>query len=287
MIQIGATRSRGSKEAFVQGIASVRASALGPLIPNKNSGRARGIAGSTKEDLAARQFIPRALRISRGQRGRACNGTDEAPRRSSGETNQERTMLLRKDSSGVIAIPQPCHAWISGQMARAWGNRRFAAPAPYDEVCLAAGQHDIGWLDWEMRPTLNAGTGLPQEFFKVPLKEHIALWREGVRRARIFGRYPALLVSLHADTIYARHFDFAKASPENVEAVRAFLDEQHRFQARTAASLRADPKLAGQASPETIERNQLLIAVLDRLSLEICWGVKKEIKIPNVPTAGA
>jgi hypothetical protein len=64
--------------------------------------------------------------------------------------------------------PRPCHAWLSGQMARAWGNRRFAAPAPYDEVCLAAGQHDIGWLDWEMKPALDAGTGLPEEFFKVP-----------------------------------------------------------------------------------------------------------------------
>lgn len=194
-------------------------------------------------------------------------------------------MLLRKDGSGVIAIPQPSHAWLSGQMARAWGNRRFAAPMPNDEVCLAAGQHDIGWLDWEVTPVLDADTGLPQEFFRVSSKVHIALWREGVRRARVFGRYPALLVSLHADTIYAQYFNFNKASPENAEAVRAFLDEQHRFQARMAASLRADPKIAGQASPESIEHNRLLIAALDRMSLEICWGVKKEIKIPNVPAA--
>jgi Protein of unknown function (DUF3891) len=133
------------------------------------------------------------------------------------------------------------------------------------------------------------GTVLPQEFFRPRLKakRHIALWREGVRRARVFGRYPALLVSLHADTIYTLYFDFAKASVENAKAVRAFLDEQHRFQARTAASMRADPKLAEQASPDTIEHNRLLIAALDRMSLEICSGVKEEIKIPNVPTAGA
>ncbi|MGH6801467.1 MAG: DUF3891 family protein, partial [Methylocella sp.] len=131
-------------------------------------------------------------------------------------------MLLRKDGLDVIAIPQPSHAWLSGQMAVAWGNQRFAAPAPYDEVCLAVGQHDIGWLDWEMAPALDAGTGLPQEFFRVPSKLHITLWREGVSRARIFGRYPALLVSLHADTIYSRYFDFAMARAENAEAVRDF-----------------------------------------------------------------
>lgn len=38
---------------------------------------------------------------------------------------------------------------------------------------------------------------------------------------------------------------------------------------------------------ETLAHNRLLIAALDRMSLEICWGVKSEIKIPNVPTAGA
>jgi Protein of unknown function (DUF3891) len=196
-------------------------------------------------------------------------------------------MLLRKDGLDVIAIPQPSHAWLSGQMALALGNRRFAAPMPNDEVCLAAGQHDIGWLDWEMRPALDAGTGLPQEFFRVPAKAHVALWREGVRRARVFGCYPALLVSLHADTIYAQYFNPTKATAETAEAVRAFLDEQHRFQALMVASMRTDRKLAGQASPETIEHNRLLIAALDRMSLEICWGVKKEIKIPNVPTVGA
>jgi hypothetical protein len=66
-------------------------------------------------------------------------------------------MLLRKDGLDVIAIPQPCHAWLSGQMARAWGNEHFAAPMPYDEVCLAAGKDDIGWLDWETTPALDAG----------------------------------------------------------------------------------------------------------------------------------
>jgi hypothetical protein len=195
-------------------------------------------------------------------------------------------MLLRKDGPGVIAIPQSSHAWLSGQMARAWGNAHFTAPAPHEEVCLAAEQHDIGWQSWEEMPALDPETGLPQAFFKVPPDVHVALWREGVRRARTtIGRYPALLVSLHADTIYGRYFDFARASAENARAVRAFLDEQHLFQARLAASLRADPETGREAAPEAILRNQLLIAALDWISLAICGGVTKEIRIPNVPTA--
>jgi Protein of unknown function (DUF3891) len=194
-------------------------------------------------------------------------------------------MLLRKDEESVIAIPQPSHAWLSGQLARGWGNERFAAPAPKEEVCLAAELHDIGWLTWETSPVCDERSGLPQEFFALPPQKHLALWKRGVRHACTFGRYPALLVSLHADTIYTRHFDFNKASPEVANAVRAFLDRQRRFQTRMANSLREDPKTCKQAAPETIESNRLLIAALDKMSLEICWGVKTITTIPDVPAA--
>jgi len=75
----------------------------------------------------------------------------------------------------------------------------------------------------------------------------------------------ALLVSLHADTIYAQYFNFNEARVENSSA---------RFSRRTASLSGADGALhadrsAEQASPETIAHNRLLIAALDRMSLEI------------------
>lgn len=192
-------------------------------------------------------------------------------------------MLLRKDEDGVIAIPQPSHAWLSGQLARAWGNSLFDAPCPKEEVCLGAEQHDIGWLSWEIRPELDDETGLPREFFRVLPKKHIALWRDGVRRACAFGRYPALLVSLHAKTIYERHFDLRKARLEDQEAVRTFLAGQRRFQAHMIKSLREDHETSKQASPGRIENNRLLVAALDQLSLDICRGVRATAQIPEVP----
>jgi hypothetical protein len=119
------------------------------------SGGAEDVFWSTKEDLPARLCIPGALRIFRGQRRLA------VVHRRRARNGRERMTLLRKDGRDVIAIPQPSHAWVSGQMARAWGNEHFAAPMPYDEVCLVAGQHDIGWLDWEMTPALDAETVPP------------------------------------------------------------------------------------------------------------------------------
>jgi hypothetical protein len=66
----------------------------------------------------------------------------------------------------VIAIPQPSHAWLYGQMARAWGNAHFTAPAPHEEVCLAAKQHDIGWLSSEIAPAFECRNRPPARVFQ-------------------------------------------------------------------------------------------------------------------------
>jgi hypothetical protein len=53
-------------------------------------------------------------------------------------------VLHRADPEGLIVIGQPAHAWVSGQIARAWGNERFGHFEPWEDVCLAAEQHDLG-----------------------------------------------------------------------------------------------------------------------------------------------
>jgi hypothetical protein len=50
-------------------------------------------------------------------------------------------MLYREETQGRIAITQPAHAWLSGQLARAWGNECFGEVAPWEEVCLGASAH--------------------------------------------------------------------------------------------------------------------------------------------------
>jgi hypothetical protein len=200
-------------------------------------------------------------------------------------------MLFRTDNADdnadVIAIPQPSHSWLSGQFVRAWGNEAFARPAPFEEVCLGAALHDIGWLPWEAAPTLNPETGRPHNFLEMKPAIHTQLWTNGVQQALAFGRYPALLVSLHAKTIYTTFFNFEKAPPDDAQLVRAFLNKQEEFQHATIEALAADPLLRSDVTPEAVGRNRRLVAATDRMSLEVCWGITDEITIPNVPTTGA
>lgn len=178
-------------------------------------------------------------------------------------------MLLRKDDRGVLAIGQPSHAWISGQLARAWGNDRFGAVEPYDEVCLAAEQHDVGWAARDLEPLYNPDTGLPRSFMEMPVEIHLGLFTDGPQSLVSQSRYAALLVSTHGWRLYARR-DLARVSPHDAEAIRSFLAAQRRFQGELTDLLRADPATAASARDDLLERNSLLIWTWDYISLALC-----------------
>jgi Protein of unknown function (DUF3891) len=190
-------------------------------------------------------------------------------------------VLLRRDERGQLAIGQPSHAWVSGQLARAWGNERFGGVAPYEEVCLAAEQHDIGMAGWDLRPTRNPATGLPHSFMEMPLDVHLELWRAGPRRLLRQSRYAALLVSMHGVRLYKLR-DLSKLPPDEASRVREFFEEHGRFQRELLSSLRADPATTATASPELVARNSDLIWTWDSLSLGICldWAPTTLERVP-------
>jgi len=184
-----------------------------------------------------------------------------------------------------IVVPQPAHAWISGQLARAWGNQRFGAVSPREAVCLAAEQHDIGWLPWEASPTLDPATGLPWTFTALPRTVHAPLWAEGVDRAEAsLGRYPALLISLHGMGIYVR---FGRSPPGSADAaaVEAYNASETIRQARLIASLASDPAWAEAARAEVVARNRALVLAWDLVSLIICHGLAGTREVAEVPDA--
>jgi hypothetical protein len=184
-------------------------------------------------------------------------------------------MLLRRDGDDVIAIGQPAHAWLSGQLARAWGNEAFGAVEPWEEVCLGAEQHDAGLAAWERAPTLNPETGLPRSFMELTLDEHLAAWSSAAPLVLAQSRYAALLVSLHGTALYERR-DLARLSNEDAGRIRAFLAGQRDLQLALRASLHA---------PEAeVRRNQRLVWTWDSLSLGLLLGwAPYELK--GVPTA--
>jgi hypothetical protein len=108
-------------------------------------------------------------------------------------------MIIQKGFGAhqVIAISQTAHAWISGQLARQWGNESFPNFAPTEPLCYAAEQHDRGFLDWERQPTFNPKSGLPHTFENIPLSLHVELRKRSILELKAVCLYGALLISLY------------------------------------------------------------------------------------------
>jgi hypothetical protein len=186
-------------------------------------------------------------------------------------------VILRPDGDGgaVVAIGQASHAWLSAQLARAWGNGAFAAPAPREEVILGALQHDVGMAGWDRAPERNPETGLPRQFFELDRRTHLRLWTDAPGHVLTQSRYAALLVSLHGTGLY-RRFPPRTEDPEVLAAVEAYVNGERALQDELAAQL--------GAPPEELLRNQALVAVLDDLSLAICRAVREPHTTPPAPT---
>jgi len=165
-------------------------------------------------------------------------------------------MLLRKDGDSVIAIGQASHAWVSGQMARAWHPRL----EPYEEICLAAEQHDVGMAMWDLAPELNPKTGLPQSFIEMDLSVHLGLWHAAPARLLSQSRFAALLLSLHGSKLYSLR-DLDTMPTAEAEQIRDYLSTQRVFQHQLAAEL--------GLAPERVRELQELMFTLDGLSLAV------------------
>ncbi len=194
-------------------------------------------------------------------------------------------MVLRRDRLGVLAVGQPAHAWLCGQMARAWGNDQFGAVAPLEEVALGAEQHDVGMASLDLDPPLDPGTGLPRSFMDLPVGVHLSLWRDGPQRLVSQSRYAALLAAIHGRRLYERR-DLASAPRDDAAEISAFLAHSRAFEQSMLESLRADgPQEAARAAPELVTRNSQLVWTWDLLSLSLLldWAPRT---LEAVPTAG-
>ena len=163
-------------------------------------------------------------------------------------------MLVRPDG---IVIGQAAHAWVSGQLARAW-----AGEVPHRAaVELAAEQHDVGMAAWDLAPALDPQTGWPVGFMGMELDTHLRLWSLAPQRLLTQSRIAALGVSLHGTRLYERR-DLDRLEPAQADAVRAYVAGQRALQARLGEEC--------GVTPAEQRAMQELLFTWDWLSLALC-----------------
>ena len=168
-------------------------------------------------------------------------------------------MLVRIEDEGALVIGQLSHAWLSGQLARAWGNESFPAPDPREAVALGAEQHDIGWARADLEPPFNADTGLPRSFLELTVDEHLGIWRGAPELLLSQSLHAALVVSLHGRSLSELR---AHASPEHAELLQRHVAEERTRQTHLCARL--------GVSESQLERTRRQMWAWDGISLALC-----------------
>lgn len=170
-------------------------------------------------------------------------------------------MLVRIDDDGALVIGQLSHAWLSGQLAREWGNERICAAHPREEIALGAEQHDIGWAAFDPKPRLDPHSGLPASFLQSSVEEHLAVWRDAPQRLVSQSALAALAVSLHGRSLSQLR---ARNTPEDAPALQAHIDDEAERQRRLCSLL--------EVSSTQAQRIQRQMWAWDGISLALCNG---------------
>ena len=186
------------------------------------------------------------------------------------------------EAQRVIAISQTAHAWVSGQMARNWGNEHFSGFVPTEPLCYAAEQHDRGFLDWERRPTLNPKSGLPHTFENIPLSLNVELRKKSILELKAVSLYASLVTSMYFARAMGK--EHPVESHEDRQRIAEFLVEQKILQRELLGSLRKDTCLRLACSDQVIEYHRRLLAAWDHLSEQLCRNPDCTFSVDDVPT---
>jgi hypothetical protein len=180
---------------------------------------------------------------------------------------------------GFLLIPQSAHAWVSGQLARAWGGGATGAPQPLEAVVLATTLHDLGWLAMDTQPLLN-DNGQPLNFLEPGIDMVEAMYLQAVDKVVAVDPYAGLLVNRHMQLIFEGRVQRGTDAPERTAPTRAHLRLQH---GQLVAEINTHPVYKAHLSPATLRHNYRILRTCDLLSLFLC-GALSPRTIPDVPT---
>src|SRR5712692_7668692 len=198
-------------------------------------------------------------------------------------------MIIQEQGDQLLLIRQTDHAVLAGFFARALGNQLFLRPEPFEAFCLAVTEHDNGWTEWELAPSIDPKTFAPYNFMSIPTEEHMALYQHGIERVVKVDHYAGLLVSMHCAGLYDRTratmpgFSAKYVKSQEAPIVNDFLQRLRLQQLRLKVDLRADPATKNFADEKRLQANAQRLEALDRLSLYFCLGPMEGATIDAVP----
>ncbi len=184
------------------------------------------------------------------------------------------------DPAGTYLIPQTSHSWLAWQVAEHWGNRGYARPAPRAETLAAILLHDGGWTEYDDAPLLD-DDGRPRTFDRLPVDEHLAVWRKSVLRAAQYSRYSGFLVSSHFAAMAERKVEslLEKDDTSGARLAQSFVAEMGRLTDSWMEDLATDGRYQPFLEGGSREVNIRLLNACDRISVFFCASLPSPFEV--------
>lgn len=184
-------------------------------------------------------------------------------------------MVCPYDDSRTVLILQIDHSRVAGLLAAHWGNDQFARPQPYSSMVLAAQEHDSGWWDWEIKPSVNE-QGYPADY--IGSIKHLGqgvwldLYRRGIERIAALDLYAAYFVSMHGEGLLTKGMGLLPSMPDYTgdAAVQEFIVQQKALRAEWLPVLQKNQALAAATTEKHLWANFNLMEVFDQFAQFVC-----------------
>lgn len=171
------------------------------------------------------------------------------------------------------------HNNLCGQFARAFGNDRFEAPDPFDEMVYVVSHHDYGWNDWDAKPALDPKNRLPAGIGGTPGRESIEANRKSPEINERHSAYCGLLSSMHSWGLFNDRYGMSSfrvraggslsvpIPKDYQDGTKAFLESERERQKRLRDRLAADPKTRPWVEEKKLFQNYKQLQFFDTLAL--------------------
>lgn len=185
-------------------------------------------------------------------------------------------MVNPYDDSRVMLALQIDHSRVAGYFAAHWGNRDFDRPQPFSSVVLAAHEHDIGWWEWEMKPSTLNEKGFPLDYHDGSLKYlgqlRLDFYKNAVGRVLNRDPYAAMLMAMHGVALMNAGYGKYSYPPDRTSdpRVKAYVDDQEDLRLKLLAQLHQSEQYKNYCSDEQIWTNYEYMEVFDQLAQFVC-----------------
>lgn len=179
-------------------------------------------------------------------------------------------LVVQEPAGAMLLVRQPDHAATCAQLAEAWQRPSSLDPQIWASFVEAAGRHDDGWMEAEKLPVLGED-GTPLDFKTIPTRLHVDIWRRSVELARPHEPFAALMIALHARTLYTQtgqiYYEDQRLAQELVNDLTGLIDHSiGRLSVGTDAQ-------RGAVEPRNLETARRLLSFFDGLSLALVGGI--------------